>query len=451
MSSEQQYITLYEQHADLIARHCSAVLNAPRAEAAAAFRREGFPTKRNERYKYTDVAAAFAPNFGLNLNRVAIPIEPYATYRCPVGRLADTSYFIVNDSFCPPPARAAQSLPEGVIISSLNAISTEQPQLVARYYAQLADTSDGITALNTMLAQDGLFVYIPAGVKMPDPIQLVTVAYANVDFMNNRRVVIVLEEEAEATFVFCDHATEGKHFLNTQVTEVYVGRKAKLNLYQLEETHQDYTLFNNLYLRQDAQSHVIINDLMLHGGLTRNLLHLALAGQKATIECYGCVVGTDQQHIDNHAVIDHQVPDCNSQILYKYLLDDRAVGAFVGHVLVRKDAQHTLSEETSANICLSKEARIYTRPMLEIYADDVKCNHGATTGRLDESALFYMQQRGVPQAEARILLQHAFINDIINRISVDSLRDHLSEVVERRFRGQPAKCADGHCCHCSSL
>lgn len=449
MPSEQHYHALIAKHTDALLASTPAPLNAPRMAATAAFQQQGFPTKRDERYKYTAVGEAFAHRAYAPQVGVALSIDPYTAYRCPVAALANTSYYIVGDRLAPPPATMAEALPSGVLVMSLAEAARIHPELVTRYYAQQADvTKDSITALNTALVQDGVFVYVPQGVKVEQPIQIVSIAQGD-DVMSNRRVLIALEAEAEATFVFCEHATMGEQHLCTQVGEVYAGEGSKLQLLFLEETTASYRQFSNFYVKQEARSEAIINSLMLHSGLTRNYLYLALAGEKARVECYGCVVGNDQQHCDNHAVIDHQVPDCDSNILYKYLLDDHAVGAFVGHVLVRPDAQHTYSEETNANICISPTARIYTRPMLEIYADDVKCNHGATTGQLDTNALFYMQQRGIPEAEARILLQYAFINEVIEQIDIPVLRERLSDIVERRFRGdRMASCGEGQCALC---
>lgn len=446
---ELRYEALIAQHAEALQAQTPAVLQAPRAAATEAFVAKGFPTKRDERYKYTAVGEAFAhADYQPQVGHVPA-IDPYTAYRCPVEALASTSYYIVGDRFCPAPVAMATALPQGVLVMSLAEAARTHADLVAQYYAKQADaTQDGITALNTALVQDGVFVYVPQGVKVEQPIQIVSIAQGH-GVMSNRRVLIALEAEAEATFVFCEHATAGEDHLCTQVGEVYAGEDSKLQLLFLEETTATYRQFSNFYVHQGARSEAVINSLMLHSGLTRNYLYLALAGEKARVECYGCVVGNDYQHCDNHAVIDHQVPDCDSNILYKYLLDDHAVGAFVGHVLVRPNAQHTYSEETNANICVSPTARLYTRPMLEIYADDVRCNHGATTGQLDTNALFYMQQRGIPEEEARILLQYAFINEVIERIDIPALRDRLSGIIDRRFRGdRTAACGEGQCALC---
>ena len=155
---------------------------------------------------------------------------------------------------------------------------------------------------------------------------------------------------------------------------------------------------------------------------------------------YGCVIADKQQHVDNNTLIDHRAPNCQSTELYKYVLDGEAVGAFAGRVLVREGAQKAISQETNANLCATDTARMYTQPMLEIYADDVKCSHGSTVGQLNEQALFYMRQRGIPEDEARILLKYAFAGEVLNSIKMAPLRDRLHYLVEKRFRGELSKC-----------
>ena len=197
---------------------------------------------------------------------------------------------------------------------------------------------------------------------------------------------------------------------------------------------------SNVYIDQQADSRVNHNVITLHNGVTRNLTDLVFSGEGA--ECYlnGCVIADKTQHVDNNTLIDHRVPHCTSNELYKYVLDDSAVGAFAGKVLVRKDAQKTSSQERNQNLCVTKQARMFTQPMLEIYADDVKCAHGSTVGQLNDAALFYMRQRGISLKEARLLLQFAFINEVVDSIRLEPLRDRLHYLVEKRFRGELSKC-----------
>lgn len=446
MQSKAQYLNLFRECRDLIARHSSEVMNALRDEACAHLEQQGFPTRSVEDYKYTDVEALFAPDYGLNISRLDIPVNPYDAFKCDVPNMSTSLYFMVNDTFYNR-ALPKAILPEGVILGSLKELSAQYPELVAKHYGQLAHTKeDPVTALNTMLAQDGLLVYVPKGVVVEKPIQLVNILRADVNFMVNRRVLIIIEEGAQARVLTCDHTTDEVDFLATQVIEAFVGRGASLELYELEESTPRTTRLSNLYVQQEADSNVHVNGITLVGGTTRNTTRVALVGHGAHIDLCGMAIADKQQHVDNHTFIDHAVSDCTSRELFKYVLDDEAIGAFAGKVLVREGAQHTDSQQTNRNLCLTRQARMYTQPQLEIYADDVKCSHGATVGQLNEDALFYMQQRGISFVEARQLLMRAFVGEVIDGVGLEALRDRLHHLVEKRFRGELGKCGDCSVC-----
>ena len=440
MKAEQQYIDLFSQCEALICRHSSEVMNAPRANAFADFERLGFPTTKQEKYKYTDMAKLFAPDYGLNLNRLDIPVNPYEVFKCDVPNMSTLLYFVVNDAFYNKALPKAQ-LPEGVLLGSLKDLSQQHPELVQQYYGKLADTSkDGITAFNTAFAQDGFMLYVPKGVVIEKPIQLVNILRADVNFMVNRRLLVVLEEGAQARLLVCDHAMDDVNFLSTQVVEVFAAENSMFDLYELEETHTSTVRISNLYVNQEADSNVLLNGMTLHNGTTRNTTEVTLNGHGAEISLCGMAIADKNEHVDNHTFIDHKVSDCTSNELFKYVLDDQSVGAFAGKVLVREGAQRTSSQQTNRNLCATREARMYTQPQLEIYADDVKCSHGATVGQLDEKALFYMRQRGISLKEARLLLMFAFVNEVIDTIRLDALKDRLHLLVEKRFRGELNKC-----------
>ena len=440
MGSEQQYIDLYKQCRTMIHEHSSDVMNAVRDEAFERLAANGFPTRKVERYKYTDMQKLFEPDYGLNLNRLTIPVDPYHAFRCDVPNLSTSLYFVVNDMFFHD-EKPKGHLPEGVIIGSLKDFATTE------YYNRLAGkANDATTDLNTMLAQDGLYVYVPKNVKVDRAIQVINILRSDVDLMVNRRVLIVMEEGAELKMLFCDHAADDKNFLATQVIEAYVGENASLDLYCLEETHHKNVRVSNVYIDQQANSRVNHNVITLHNGVTRNKLDLTFSGEGAECACYGCVIADKQQHVDNNTLITHKVPHCTSNELYKYVLDDKAVGAFAGRVLVEHGAQKTTSQMTNQNLTATKEARMYTQPMLEIYADDVKCAHGSTVGQLNDAALFYMRQRGISLQEAKVLLQNAFINEVIDKMQLEPLRDRLHYLVEKRFRGELNKCAGCKLC-----
>ena len=395
MKAEQQYIDLFTQCEAIICRQSADVLNAPRAKAFADFEKLSFPTRKQEKYKYTEVSKYFAPDYGLNLNRLEFPVNPYEVFKCDVPNMSTSLYFVVNDTFDKHVHPSAQ-LPEGVYFGSLKDMAEQRPDLVRKYYGKLADTSkDALAAFNTMFAQDGVCMYVPKNVVLERPIQVV---------------------------------------------EVFAGENAVFDLYELEETHNSTVRFNNLYVNQEAGSNVLLNGMTLHNGTTRNTTEVTLAGRGAEISLCGMAIADQNEQVDNHTFIDHKVPDCTSNELFKYVLDDQAVGAFAGKVLVREGAQHTSSQQTNRNLCATREAHMYTQPQLEIYADDVKCSHGATVGQLDENALFYMQQRGISLKEARLLLMFAFVNEVIDHIRMDALKDRLHLLVEKRFRGELNKC-----------
>jgi Fe-S cluster assembly protein SufD len=446
MNSEQQYIDLFGQCRGMICGHSSDVLNAVREQAFDDFRRQGFPSRKVERYRYADMQQIFAPDYGLNLNRLDIPVNPYDAFRCDVPNLSTSLYFVVNDSFYDKALPKSQ-LPEGVIVDSLSRVAAEHPQLVADHYARLAHTDgDAVTALNTMLAQDGLLVYVPKGVKVERTIQVINILRADVDLMVNRRVLVIMEEGAELRLLFCDHAADDRHFLATQVTEAFVGANASLELYCMEETHNKNVRVSNLYVEQQRDSRMHHNIITLHNGTTRNRADVALVGEGAECVLNGCVIADKHQTVDNNTLIVHQAAHCSSRQLYKYVLNDQATGAFAGKVLVQPGAQQTESAMTNQNLCATREARMFTQPMLEIYADDVKCSHGSTVGQLNDAALFYMQQRGISRHEALLLLQTAFVNEVIDQMQLGPLRDRLHYLVDKRFRGELSKCEGCQLC-----
>lgn len=446
MKAEQQYIDLYKQHGALIRRHAAGVMNAAREQALADFERSGFPSVKNEEYKYTDVAGAFAPDYGLNINRLDIPVNPYDVFRCDVPNLSTSLYFIVNDTFYDKMLSKAH-LPEGVYAGGMKAFAEQYPEVAARYYGKAADTAcEGIVALNTLLAQDGFVLYVPEGIVVERPVQLVNIFRSDVDTMANRRILVIMEPRSEARLLVCDHSIDDVRFLATQVVEIFAGEGAVFDYYDLEESSASTSRFSSLHVKQAAFSNVLVNGITLNNGLTRNNYYIELNGEYAEATLCGMSVLDKEKQLDTYSHITHAVPRCTSTELFKNVLNDRSVGAFSGRILVKQDAQKTAAYQTNRNLCATREARMYSKPQLEIYADDVKCSHGMTTGQLDENALFYMQSRGIPREEARMLLSVAFTSDVIDAIRLEALKDRLHKLIEKRFRGELARCAGCRIC-----
>ncbi|MDH6356886.1 Fe-S cluster assembly protein SufD [Parabacteroides sp. PF5-9] len=447
MKAEQQYIDLYNKHKDLVCRHSAPIMNALRDKALTDFEQLGFPTSKNEDYKYTDVAQAFNTDYGININRVDIPVNPYDVFRCDVPNLSTSLYFIVNDSFYEG-GQPKGNLPEGVFAGGLKRFAELHPDIAGRYYGQAASSEkDGIIALNTLLAQDGFVIYVPKNIKVERPIQLINIFRSDVHTMANRRILIIMEAHSEAKLLVCDHSVDEVQFLSTQVIEIFAAEGAYFDYYDLEESTISTTRFSSVHVRQEASSNVLINGITLNNGLTRNNYYIDLNGENAETTLCGMSVLDKKQQVDTYSHITHAVPHCTSTELFKNVLDDQAIGVFSGRILVEQDAQKTEAYQTNRNLCMTAEAQMHSKPQLEIYADDVKCSHGMTTGQLDENALFYMQSRGIPKEEARMLLSVAFTADVVEHVRLDVLKDRLQALVEKRFRGELARCAGCQICN----
>jgi Fe-S cluster assembly protein SufD len=387
-----QYIELYSEIKGQLDRQSCSALNAQREEAMKQFVAMGFPTRKMERYRYTDVEAAFAPNYGLSL-------APYT--------IKDVQYVYA---------------------------AKEAPIDIVPYYNKVADSKgDALTALNTALAHDALVIYVPKGKRAETPIRIENILSGEQDTMVVRRVLIVMEELSEATIFFVDHVKSDKAFLTSQVIEVVCKEGSHLDLYEMEETSSKCNRFSNLYIKTERDAVVRHNNLTISNGVTRNGIDVYMQGKGSEVTLNGAVIADREQHVDNNTVIEHQVEQCQSNELYKYVLDDKAVCAFAGKILVKEGAQQTYSQETNNNMVASNDARMYTQPMLEIYADDVKCAHGSTVGVMDEAALFYMMQRGISKDEAKTLLKNAFISQVIDEMKWQAFRDRLHILIDKRL------------------
>ena len=351
----------------------------------------------------------------------------------------------VNDSYSPAEGHSRE-LPHGVILGSLNAVAASHPALLEKYYNRLAAEGNSIAQFNTMFAQDGVVLYVPRNTVVEETIQIVSLIQANVEMLLNRRILVILEENSKANILLCDHSSQEKQSLSTLVTEVFVGAGASLNIYDIEETTNNNTRVATMLVDQAADSHFNHCCVTLTNGFTRNSISVALNGRGADTSINGLAIGDKTQHIDNHTLVEHKVADCTSSELYKYILDESSTGVFAGKMHIYPDAQRTVSQQTNRNLCLTNCAQMYAQPQLEIYADDVKCSHGSTVGQLDENALFYMQQRGIPADEARHLLMYAFAGEVIENIDIVPLKERLHILIEKRFRGELGKCKGCNLC-----
>ncbi len=444
MSSLNQYLELYSQNREAIDCGSSSVLNKHRQQAYEALLDARLPRKGEEGYERTSVEDMMAPDYGVNINRVAIPADVAASFRCDVPNMSTLLGVVVNDEFHG--VRGLEErLPKGVVFGSLRKIADKHPELVEKYYGALTSFADSMAALNTMLAQDGVMIYVPKGVKMERPMQLVNIFSSPTPLMAARRVLVVVEDEAEAQLLVCDHTQDTtQSYLSSEVVEIHLGENAKFDYYHIEESSPLTTRHSQLFSKQGSGSSLLVNGMTLTCGSTRNNYMLDIAGSHCETLLSGMAIGSGKMHIDNNVQLCHLSGHCYSNQLFKYVLDDESTGVFGGRILVAEEADFTDAYQTNRNMLASAKARMHTKPQLEIYNDDVKCSHGATTGQLDTEALFYMRTRGIPEVEARNMLMQAFMADVIDTVRMEGLRDRLRHMVEKRFQG-----ADGMCGDCS--
>lgn len=442
MNSLTQYIDLYRAMGATIDAHAPEVMNRLRPAAFEALEKAGtLPLRGTEGYEKSDVAGMFAPDFGLNLERKAFPVDVAASFHCDVPNISTLLGLVVNDSFVAGKT-LDRNLPEGLEVMSLAQAAREYPDLVGAHLNRLAADRTATAALNTLLLQDGVFIRARRGCRPEKAVQIVNIFNAAMPLMAVRRVLLVAEEDSAVRVLFCDHSQNpDTDYLSSQVIEVFAAQGSSVELYDIEESSARTRRMSEMFVSQDARSRVSFNGATLYAGLTRNNFNIDVNGDHAETELSGLVIGSGDEVIDNSVSLRHHSHHCTSRQLFKYALFDRANGAFGGKIIVDEGAVRTDAAQNNRNLLASTDARMHAAPQLEIYCDDVKCSHGATTGQLDARALFYMRSRGIPEEEARMMLVQAFMVDVINGISLDALRDRMRMLVEKRLSGTSAACS----------
>lgn len=441
MSALTQYIDLYRQHGDIVDANSGGALNSMRGDALRALENMALPREGSENYETTDLESVLAPDYGLNIARVNVDVNPAATFHCGVPSISTSLFLMVNDIYAESDT-ARDGLPVDMYVGSLRRFAETYPEVAEKYYGRLADMSNPTVALDTLFAQDGIAVWVRKGVKVEKPIQLVNILQNGTPLMAVRRVLVILEDDAEVKILACDHTQNPDvAFCAVQTIEMYAGRNASLDYYDLEESTEKTSRLSSLYLRQEEGSNVVIDGITLYNGNTRNEYFCRFGGRHAALHLYGMAIEDRSRHLDTYSRIEHAVGDCTTDELFKYVVDDEAVGAFAGLVLVDEGACRTEAYQSNRNIVGSDRARMFSKPQLEIYNDDVKCSHGAATGQLDAMQVFYMRTRGLSEATAKLLLKQAFMSDVIDKVRLPGLGERLHMLVERRFAGEEANCA----------
>ncbi|WP_430813296.1 Fe-S cluster assembly protein SufD [Carboxylicivirga sp. RSCT41] len=436
---QDEYSQLYKENLSLIENGAPDKMNKSRAEAFESFINKGIPSNKVEEYKYTNLQPFFKGSFDIAFDSKAAINGSAGKFNCGVPNLDTHNVFLINGWFAQ--QDEASDLPKGVIIGSIRQKAAEQPELFEKYYNSNAPVdSDAMAAMNTAFAQDGAFIYIPKGIVVDKPIQLVNIMTGDNDRLVFQRNLVIVEDNAQAKVMLCDHTISPQKFVINNLTEVFAGENSVFDIYNIQNQHNLTTQVAGMFIKQKKHSNVLTNNLTLHSGVTRNNIRVNMDDEHCESHVYGLYLSDKNQHVDNYSFIDHAKPHCQSFELFKGVMDDSASAAFTGRVLVQQDAQQTNAYQSNNNLLLTENAKINSKPQLEIYADDVKCSHGATVGQLDDEAMFYLRARGINEAEGRILLMFAFAYEVIEKIRVEPLKENIRSLVEKRFRGEFDKC-----------
>ena len=440
MNALQQYIDLFDQSQEVFEQQSPELLNRLRKVAREHLQDARLPRKGSEDYEATDLEAVFAHDYGVNVNRLPFEADPGETFHCDVPNLSTCLYYSSNDAFHSSPT-AERNIGQ-VVVEPFSMAAVDYPELMEAHYGRLARMSDPTVALNSLLVQDGLFIYVPDGVVAERPIQLVNIFNAALDMMVQRRLLIVVGNNASLKLLACDHTQSPDYrYLNNQVVEIVAMPGSTVDYYDMEESTPLTRRVSSIYVDQREGSNVLIDGITLTNGFTRNNYHVEVNGEHAETQLLGMTIASGEQHVDSHTFIRHNTPRCHSNEMFKYVLNDTAVGACAGKILVKPDCPRVEAYQGNRNLCGSATAKMYTKPQLEIYTDDVMCSHGSAVGQLDEDALFYMRTRGIGIDEARRLLMQAFVADVIDGVRLDALKDRLHYLVEKRFAGTLSNCA----------
>jgi len=397
-----------------------------RESAFARFCEVGLPTTHDEDWRFTNVSPIAKISFELSRDATVTKQELKQFGIADLG----CHLVFVNGKFSRELSAIGQ-LPAGVSVSSLaEEISANSSSVESHLGRYLDIRRDAFSALNTAFGEDGGYVHVRRGVVLTDPIYLLFISTASdKPLMSHPRNLIVIENEAQATIVE-DYVSIGETvaFSNT-ATELIAGESAVVSHYMVEREHRQAFNISTLRIQQGRSANVSSHSVLLGGGLVRNNVHPVLAGEGGECLINGLFIGNGHQHLDNYMLVEHASPHCASRQFYNGILDDHAHGVFHGRIIVHKDAQKTDAKQTNRNLLLSDDCRIDTKPQLEIYADDVKCTHGATIGQMEENALFYLRSRGIDEISARKLLLLAFANECLDRMAASVGRDHVEKLI----------------------
>jgi len=440
-------LSLFNENKKILTKNDSPVISKLRKSAITNFEKLGFPSQKLEEWKNTNLNNALLKNYDCILSPEKEDVDIDKIFRCKVNDFETYLFTTLNGWYVYKKSQLT-TLTSGTIVGSLAKAMEVYPEIFEKHYGKYADIKkSGLNALNTAFAQDGIFIYVPDGVEISKPIQIVNIINTEKNILSQPRNLIILGKNSKLTLIHCDDSITNNDSLINSVNEFFIDENATLDYYKLQNKDENSTIITTSYFFQNQNSNLTSNTIALNGGIIRNNSHVYFNGQNCNANVYGLYLMDRKQHIDNHVFIDHAKPNCFSNEVFKGIIDDEASAVFNGHILVRKNAQKTNALQSNKNILLTDSAKVNTKPFLEIYADDVKCSHGATVGQLDTEAMFYIQSRGICEKNARILLMYAFAAEVVNKISLKNLRERIDTMIVKRLKGELTIC-DQCVLHC---
>jgi Fe-S cluster assembly protein SufD len=419
----QSYLESFTHFEKSAVGHDLGWLRTLRQDGFARFTELGFPTVHDEDWRFTNPTPISRTSFQLAEGAAKVSASDLEAFRIPG---AACQLVFVNGHYAPELSNVGR-LPKGVRVSSLAEVSKSDAERLKSHLGHYANFDrDAFIALNTAFLADGGYVYIPRGTVLEAPICLLYVSSGSTEpAMAHPRNLIVAEEQSQVTVVEDYVSVNSGVMFSNVVTELYAGEDAVVSHYMIEREDRQALNVSTLRIQQERSANVESHSVLLGGALVRNNVHPVLAGEGGECLINGLYIGAGRQHMDNYMLVEHAKPHCNSRQFYNGILDEQAHGVFHGRIIVHKDAQKTDAKQTNRNLLLSDDAQIDTKPQLEIYADDVKCTHGATIGQVEENALFYLRSRGLDQVAARRLLLYAFASECLDRMRTGPVRSYL--------------------------
>lgn len=431
--AKQWYLSTFETFESSLNGSKNVPFHDIRKKAIARFADLGFPTTRHEEWKYTSVAPILEHKFNLSARPLSVSEKLVRQFL--FDGVDKNILVFVNGHFDEKLSRV-ESARNGMVVDNLRNVISNGNNLPEKYHAGFeSNQNETFAALNTAFARDGIYINIPKGMAVEEPIVLLYLSDAqNNAFVAHPRNLIVAGAGSQMRLLECYHAISDAPYFNNVVTEVFVEEQAVVDHIKIQQESQRAYHIANTQIVQEHRSVFNCVNIDLGGALVRNNLNVRLNAENCETHLFGFFLGSGSQLIDNHTFIDHAKPHCFSNELYKGILDDKSRGVFNGKIMVRRDAQKTNALQSNKTLLLTDDAAIFAKPQLEIFADDVKCTHGATIGQLDDEALFYLRARGISENVALAMLRYAFAGDVFENIKIDSVREGLSQKVFERLK-----------------